>query len=86
MYGPTNTGGFNMMTIEDFINASKNKLVMQIYQTYRCHWADLLDNFLDLDNNSRSKLHMYGTENPNINKIIYMTYLVYQTFSIPIRK
>ena len=70
MYAPTKDGGFNMVNIRDFFHALKNNWVRRYIQGLDDHWADLLDEQLKCDIDSRDKLLKMGPEHPRVNKII----------------
>ena len=70
MYAPTKNGGFNMVNIRDFFHALKNNCIRRYIQGLDDHWADMLDEQLNCDINSRDKLLKLGAEHPRINKII----------------
>ena len=59
-----------MVNIKDFFHALKNNWVRRYIQGLDDHWADMLDEQLNCDINSRDKLLKLGTEHPRINKRI----------------
>ena len=59
-----------MINIKDLFHAHKNKWIRRYVQGLDYHWADLLDEHLKCDINSRDKLLRMGVEHPKINRII----------------
>ena len=70
MFAPTKKGGFNMVNIKDFFHPLKNNWIRKYIHGLDDHWADLLDEQLKCDTNSRDKLLKMGAEHPRVNKII----------------
>ena len=64
MYAHTKEGGLNMVNIRDFFQALKINWIRRYTQGIDDHWADLLDEQLGCDINSRDKLLNMGAEHP----------------------
>ena len=59
-----------MVNIQDFFHALKNNWIRRYIQGLDDHWAEMLDELLNCDINSRDKLLKMGAEHPRVNKII----------------
>ena len=59
-----------MVNNKDFFHALKNNWVRRYIQRLDYHWADMLDEQLNCEINSRDKLLKMGAEHPRVNKII----------------
>merc|ERR1712055_886428 len=70
MYSKTKAGGFNMLKLRDFFDAIKINWIKRYVDGIDDHWADLLDQKLNLNINNRHYLLFLGAENPKINSII----------------
>merc|ERR1712055_485052 len=70
MYSKTKAGGFNMLKLRDFFDAIKINWIKRYVDGIDDHWADLLDQNLNLNINNRHNLLCLGAENPKINSII----------------
>ena len=70
IYAPIKEGGFNMVNIKNFFQALRINWIRRYIHGLDDHWADMLDEQLKCDINSRDKLLKLGAEHPSINKII----------------
>ena len=59
-----------MVNIRDFFHGLKNNWIRRYIQGLDDHWADMLDEQLNCEINSRDKLLKMGAEHPKVNKII----------------
>merc|ERR1712055_1052406 len=70
MYSKNKAGGFNMLQLRDFFDAIKINWIKRYVDGIDDHWADILDQNLNLSIDNRNNLLMLGAENPKINNII----------------
>merc|ERR1712055_913245 len=70
MYSKNSAGGFNMLKLRDFFDAIKINWIKRYVDGIDDHWADLLDQELNLNSNNILDLLLMGAENPKINAII----------------
>ena len=70
LYAPKSEGGFNMIKIKDFFNSIKTSWIRRYIKGLDDHWADMLDDQLNCDCNSRSFLLKIGAEHLTIKRII----------------
>ena len=70
LYAPTSEGGFNMINVNDFFHSLRNSWIRRYVRGLDDHWADLLDEHLNCNINTREFILNIGAEHPKINKII----------------
>ena len=70
LYAPKSEGGFNVIKIKDFFNSIKTSWIRRYIAGLDDHWADMLDERLNCNIETRDNLLKLGAEHPKITKII----------------
>ena len=66
------TGGFKMFQLKDFFDIIQFSWIRWYVNGLDNHWADMLDENLNLNIKNRAILLTLGSENPKVNKVIHL--------------